>query len=581
VDSRALRRLFRTHAVPYRRSIAVIVFLQAFQTIALLYLPTLNADIIDNGVVRGDTGHIVRIGALMIVVTLLQGAATLGAVYLSARVAMAVGRDMRDTVFGYVQRFFAREMQQIGVSSLITRTSNDVQQVQMLLLSAMTVVVTAPVMAVGGVALALGQDFALSWLMVVLVPVLGVVVAVLIGRMRPLAGTMQVRIDAVNRVLREQITGIRVTRAFVRQGFERKRFERANEELTEVSVRLGRVNILLLPLVVNTVNIFGVAAVWIGGYRIESGGMRIGALTAFLTYLVMVQSALLTAAFAIMKLPRAEVCAGRIEEVLRTEPSVAPPAEPVTRLRAPGHVELRGVHFRYPGAEDDVLHGVDFVARPGRTTAIVGSTGSGKTTLVGLICRLVDATAGTVTVGGVDVRSLDPVLLSATLGLVPQQAYLFSGTVASNLRYGRPEATDEELWRALEIAQGRDFVAGMDGQLAADIAQGGTNLSGGQRQRLAIARALVRRPQIYLFDDSFSALDYTTDAALRQALSAETAEATVIIVAQRVSTVVNAEHIVVLDEGRVAGTGTHGELMRHSPVYREIVQSQLGEEWAA
>ncbi|MGW0803347.1 ABC transporter ATP-binding protein [Nonomuraea sp. NPDC002799] len=565
------------HARPHRRALAAVVVLQVFQTMALLYLPRLNADIIDEGVVRGDVGLIFRLGAIMIAMSLVQGGATVGAVYLSARTAMAVGHDLRAAVFLRVQRFSAQEMGHLGVPSLITRTTNDVQQVQTLLVSLMTVAVTAPVMAVGGVALALAQDVVLAWLMLALVPVLGVVVALLIARMRPPARGVQVRIDAVNRVLREQITGFRVTRAFVKQEFERERFERANEGLTDISIRLGKVTTMLLPFVVNIINVAGVLLIWAGGHRVANGDMRIGALAAFLTYLVMIQTAVLSAASVIMNLPRAEVCAARIEEVLRTEPSLVPPAAPVTRCRAPGQVELRGVRWRYPGAEDDVLHGVDLVALPGTTTAIVGSTGSGKSALIGLICRLFDATEGQVLVGGEDVRTLSPQALSESMGLVAQQSFLFSGTVASNLRYGRPEATDEELWRALEIAQARDFVERMDGRLTAAVAQGGADLSGGQRQRLAIARALVRRPPIYLFDDSFSSLDHTTDAALRQALKREMAGATFIVVAQRVHTVKTAERILVLDEGRVAGTGTHEELMRASPVYQEIARSQLEE----
>lgn len=578
VDSSALLRLLKANLRPHGRFLTAIVMLQVFQTLALLYLPTLYADIIDNGVIRADTGYIGRVGLLMVVVTLLQGAATTGAVYLSARVAMAVGRDLREMIFLQVQRFSAQEMERIGVPSLITRTSNDVQQVQMLVLATLTTVVIAPVMAVGGVALALTQDVPLALVLAALMPALGIIVAVLIGRMRPLSMAMQVRIDAINRVLREQITGIRVTRAFVKQEFERQRFERANTELTDVSVRLGRVTLLLLPLVVNTVNLFGVALVWIGGFRVESGAMQVGALIAFLTYVVIVQGAVLSATFVIMGLVRAEVCAARIDEVLRTRPSIAAPANPVTRLCSPGHVDLTGVHFRYPGAQEDVLHDVDFVARPGTTTAIVGSTGSGKTTLLALICRLLDATAGQVRVGGEDVCSLDPVVLSRSLALVPQKPYLFTGTVASNLRYGNPDATDDELWRALEIAQAWEFVAQLDGQLEATVAQGGANLSGGQRQRLAIARALVRRPHVYLFDDAFSALDYATDAALREALARETADATTIVVAQRVSTIRHADRIVLLDEGKVAGVGTHDELVRQNTIYREIVRFQLEEE---
>jgi ATP-binding cassette subfamily B multidrug efflux pump len=580
VDSRALRRLLGTYVKPYRARVSVVMVLQVFQSLALLYLPTLNADIIDNGVLKGATHRILAVGGVMIAVTALQGAATVAATYLSARVAMAVGRDLRNAVFERVHGFSAREMEGIGVPSLITRTSNDVQQIQMLLLSVLALIVTAPVMAVGGILLALTQDIALAVLLVALVPVLGVIVAVLITRMRPLSGTMQVRVDAINRVLREQISGTRVTRAFVKQKFEQRRFEAANQELTDVSVRLGRVTTLLMPLVVNTVNVFSVLLVWIGGYRIANGSMQIGALTALLTYVVMIQGAVLTAAFVLMGLSRAEVCAGRVEHVLGTVPSLAVPAAPVEHLSTPGHVEFRDVSFRYPGAQDEVLKGVDLTATPGSTTAVVGSTGSGKTTLVSLICRLFDPTAGLVLVGGVDARTLSPALAARTVSLVPQHPHLFTGTVATNLRYGRPDATDEELWQALETAQAREFVEQLAGGLHAPVSQGGTNLSGGQRQRLSIARALVRRPSIFVFDDSFSALDYTTDAALRQALARDVAGVTMIIVAQRVSTIVRADRIVVLNQGRLAGIGTHDELLRRSPVYREIVQSQLGAEQA-
>ncbi|SEF67720.1 ATP-binding cassette, subfamily B [Actinacidiphila yanglinensis] len=550
------------------------MLLQVVQTVALLYLPRLSADIIDQGMADDDTGLIRRLGGVMILVAAVQGAATIAAVRLSARTAMAVGRDIRKAVFRTVQRFSAREMESFGIPSLITRTSNDVQQIQMLFLSLLTLVVTAPVMAVGGVVLALAQDVVLSLLMVVLIPVIGVLVALLIRRMRPLSRTLQTRVDTVNRVVREQIAGIRVTRAFGRQAYERGRFGTASGQLADVSESLGRVTTLMLPLVVNAVNVFGALAVGIGGYRVQHGDTPVGALTAFLVYLVMVQTALLSAVFVIMGLPRAEVCAARVEEVLRTEPSVAPPTAPVGEFAVPGHVEFSDVHFRSPGAEKDILRGVGFVAGPGTTTGIVGSTGSGKSTLIGLACRLFDPTRGRVLVGGVDVRSLDPAALSAAVGLVPQQPYLFSGTVASNLRYGRPDATDEELWQALETAQARDFVERMDGGLGAVVPQGGRNLSGGQRQRLAIARVLVHRPRIYLFDDSFSALDHATDAALRHALTARTADATVIVVAQRVSTIARADRIVVLDEGAVAGVGTHDALLRDSPVYREIARSQ-------
>ncbi|MFI6389838.1 ABC transporter ATP-binding protein [Nonomuraea sp. NPDC050540] len=570
----ALWRLLARYLRPRRRAVAAVVFLQVAQTAALLYLPTLNAVIIDDGVFTGDTGLILRLGAVMAGVSLVQGGATLAAVHLSARTAMGVGRDLREAVYLHVQRLSTQEVGALGVPSLITRTTNDVQQIQTLALSLLTVIVAAPVMAVGGIVMAVLQDVALSWLLVALALVLGAVTAVLVGRMRPLSRAVQERVDAVNRVLREQIAGIRVTRAFVRQDAERARFGRANEELTDVSTRLGYTSAALMPLVVNLVNVCGVFVIWAGARRVGDAGLGVGELTAFLTYLAMIQTAVLTAAFVIMNLPRAEVCAVRVAEVLDTEPGLAPPANPVGRMRAPGRVELRGVRFRYPGAEDDVLHGVDLVARPGTTTAIVGSTGSGKSTLLSLIRRLSDPTQGTVLFGGEDATTLDPGLLARSASLVEQRPHLFSGTVATNLRHGRPRATDDELWHALGIAQARDFVPALD----TPVAQGGANLSGGQRQRLSLARALVRRAPVYLLDDPFSALDHTTESRVRQALAAETADATVIVVAQRVRAILDADHIVVLDEGRVAGAGTHDELVRDSPVYREIVRSQLGEE---
>jgi ATP-binding cassette, subfamily B, multidrug efflux pump len=576
-----LIRLLRSHLAPYRRPIVLLVLLQLVQTIATLYLPTLNADIIDNGVVKGDTGYILRLGAVMLAVSLVQLLCSVGAVYFGARTATAVGRDLRTSVFDRVQSFSAREVGQFGAPSLITRTTNDIQQVQMLALMTFTLMVSAPIMCVGGIVMALGQDVPLSSLLLVVVPALGIVVTLIVRRMRPLFRTMQERVDTVNRILREQITGIRVVRAFVKDEYERRRFAGANDELTDVALRAGRLMALMFPLVMTVVYAASIAVLWFGAYRIDSGGMQVGALTAFLSYLMQILMAIMMATFMFMMVPRAEVCAERIEEVLSTHSSVVAPTAPVTQLSRHGCLELRGAGFSYPGAEAPVLHGVDLVALPGQTTAVIGSTGSGKTTLLGLVPRLFDTTEGEVLVGGRDVRDLDPALLSRSVGLVPQKPYLFSGSVASNLRYGRPEATDEELWHALKVAQAKDFVERLEGGLDALIAQGGTNVSGGQRQRLAIARALVRRPEIYLFDDSFSALDYRTDAALRAALARETAEATVVIVAQRVSTVRNAERIVVLDEGRVVGTGTHRELMAGNDTYREIVLSQMTEEESA
>ncbi|MFE2424841.1 ABC transporter ATP-binding protein [Streptomyces hokutonensis] len=576
-----LIRLLRTYLRPYRKPIALLVLLQFLQTCATLYLPTLNAHIIDNGVVKGDTGYILSFGALMIGISLVQVVCNTGAVYFGARTAAAVGRDIRGAIFDRVQSFSAREVGQFGAPSLITRTTNDVQQVQMLALMTFTLLVSAPIMCVGGIILALGLDVPLSAVLIAVVPTLTICVTIIVRRLRPLFRAMQVRLDAVNRVLREQITGNRVIRAFVRDEFEKDRFRKANADLTEMQLKSGNLLALMFPVVMTTVNLSSIAVVWFGAHRIDSGGMQIGDLTAFLAYLMQIVMSVMMATFMFMMVPRAEVCAERIEEVLDTESSVVPPLAPVTELRRHGHLEVRGVGFCYPGAEEPVLKSIDLVARPGETTAVIGSTGSGKSTLLSLVPRLVDATDGEVLVDGVAVSTIDPVLLAKTVGLVPQKPYLFAGTVATNLRYGNPDATDEELWHALEVAQAKGFVEGLENGLNSPIAQGGTNVSGGQRQRLAIARTLVQRPEIYLFDDSFSALDYATDAALRAALAHETAEATVVIVAQRVATIRDADRIVVLDEGRVVGTGRHHELMANNETYREIVLSQLTEAEAA
>jgi len=575
-----LIRLLRRHLRPYTGVIWLIIALQLTQTIATLYLPTLNADIIDHGVVTGDTGYIVRIGAVMLGISLIQIACSIVAVYFGAKTAMALGRDIRASIFDRVQKFSAREVGHFGPPSLITRTTNDVLQVQMLVLMTFAFMVSAPMMMVGGVVLALRQDVPLSGMLLVIIPVMMITIGLIIVRMRPLFRGMQERIDDVNRVMREQITGIRVIRAFVRDEHEQERFAGANVQLTDVSLKVGKLMALMFPLVMLIVNVSSVGVLWFGAHRVASGDMEIGALTAFLSYLMFILMAVMMATFMFVMIPRAEVCAERVEEVLDTESSVVPPANPIPKPETRGHLELRDVEFRYPGAEEPVLRGIDLVARPGETTAIIGSTGSGKSTLINLIPRLFDATDGSVLVDDVDVRELDPDSLSKVIGFVPQKPYLFTGTIASNLRYGKADATDEELWQALEIAQARDFVEQMPDGLDAPIAQGGTNVSGGERQRIAIARALVRRPEVYLFDDSFSALDYSTDAALRRALSTETADATVVIVAQRVSTIREADQIVVLDDGQVVGTGTHRDLMRDNETYREIVLSQLTEEEA-
>ncbi|MFH8383225.1 ABC transporter ATP-binding protein [Kitasatospora sp. NPDC018058] len=576
-----LIRLLRAYLRPYSRPITLLVVLQLVSTLAALYLPTLNADIIDKGVVKGDTGYILRLGAVMIGVTLVQALCSIGAVYYGARTAMAFGRDLRAAVFDRVQTFSSREVGQFGAPSLITRTTNDVQQVQMLALMSFTLMVAAPIMCVGGIIMALNQDVPLSGLLLAVIPALGVVVTLLVRALRPKFRSMQTKIDTVNRVLREQITGIRVIRAFVKDDHEQNRFADANEDLTQVAGRVGRLMSMMFPAVMLVVNVSSVAVLWFGAHRIDSGDMEIGALTAFLSYLMQILLSVMMATFMFMMVPRAEVCAERIDEVLGTSSSVVPPAAPITEVLRRGNLELRDVDFRYPGAEASVLRGIDLTASPGETTAIIGSTGSGKSTLLGLVPRLFDATGGQVLLDGVDVRELSADAIAESVGIVPQKPYLFSGTVASNLRYGRPDATDEELWHALEIAQAKEFVEKLPEGLDAPIAQGGGNVSGGQRQRLAIARALVRKPDVYLFDDSFSALDYATDAKLRKALAHETADATVLIVAQRVSTIRDADRIIVLDEGAVVGTGTHRELMADNPTYREIVLSQLTEQEAA
>ncbi|MFG1881793.1 ABC transporter ATP-binding protein [Micromonospora sp. NPDC049102] len=576
-----LIQLLRDQLRQYQRPLLAVVLLQFVGTMASLYLPSLNADIIDKGVARGDTGYIVHTGGWMLLVSLIQIVCSIAAVYLGARVAMGFGRDVRARLFAHVNRFSAREVARFGAPSLITRNTNDVQQVQMLVLMSCTMLVAAPIMSVGGVFMALREDIGLSWLMLVSVPVLAVALSAIIRRMVPGFRLMQTRIDTVNRVLREQITGIRVVRAFVREPYETDRFGVANADLTATALRTGRLLALIFPVVMLVLNVSSVAVLWFGAQRVDSGAIQIGALTAFLAYLMQILMAVMMATFMLMMVPRAAVCAERIVEVLDTDSSVVPAAAPVTELPSRAELELRGVHFQYPGAVEPVLRNISFTATAGTTTAIIGSTGAGKTTLLSLIPRLVDVTDGAVLVDGVDVRELEPDELWRRIGLVPQRPYLFTGTVASNLRYGNPDATDEELWAALEIAQARDFVAQMPGGLDAPIAQGGSTVSGGQRQRLAIARALVRQPEIYLFDDSFSALDLGTDARLRAALRPITAQSAVVIVAQRVSTIVDADQIIVLENGGVVGVGRHAQLLETCPTYAEIVASQQTAEVAA
>ncbi|HKS47210.1 MAG TPA: ABC transporter ATP-binding protein [Amycolatopsis sp.] len=576
-----LNRLLRRFLRPYRRELTAVLVLQLIGTIASLYLPSLNADVIDYGVARGDTGYILSTGGWMLSVTVLQILCSVGAVYFGARAAMAFGRDVRSAIFHRVGEFSAREVAGFGAPSLITRTTNDVQQVQLLLVLVCTILVTAPIMCVGGIVLALNEDVGLSWLLLVCVPVLVIAIGSIVIRMVPQFRRMQERIDQVNRVLREQLSGIRVVRAFVRERAETERFADANATLTATALRVGRLQAMIFPTVMLILNASSIAVLWFGAYRVDAGDMQIGALTAFLNYLLQILMSVMMATFIATMIPRAAVCAERINEVLDAEPSVRPPLAPVRELRARAELEFRGVEFRYPGAVDPVLRNIFFRAEAGRTTAVIGSTGAGKTTLVSLIPRLIDVTDGSVLVDGVDVREFDPDLLWSKIGLVPQRPYLFTGTVASNLRYGNPDATDEELWQALEIAQARDFVEAMPDGLEAPIAQGGTNVSGGQRQRLAIARALVRKPEIYLFDDSFSALDLATDARLRAALRPHTGQSAVVVVAQRVSTILDADQIVVLDNGSIVGIGTHQQLLETCPTYLEIVESQLTPEQAA
>jgi ATP-binding cassette subfamily B protein len=570
--------LLHRYLRPYRWLIAAVVVFQLAQAVASLFLPALNAAIIDRGIATGDTAYILSTGGSMLIITVVQISCAITAVYFGARMAMAFGRDLRGAVFSHVGTFSEREVSRFGAPSLITRTTNDVQQVQMLVLMTSTMLVSAPILAVGGVIMALQQDLELSLIMAVAIPVLLIAVSAIIVRTVPLFRVMQERIDTVNRVLREQLTGMRVVRAFVREQHESERFAGANAAVTETALKSGRLFALMFPIVLLVLNVSSVAVVWFGAFRIEAGLMQVGALTAFLTYLIQILMAVLMATFIAVLLPRAAVSADRIGEVLHTASSVVVPAKPVTQLSASGLVELRNVSFAYPGAEHPVLDDVSLRAERGRTTAIIGSTGSGKTTLISLLPRLFDVTSGAVLIDGVDVRELDPDLLWSRIGLVPQRPYLFSGTVASNLRFGKPDATDDELWAALDIAQAADFVRAMPEGLDAPMAQGGTTVSGGQRQRLAIARALVKQPEIYVFDDSFSALDTATDARLRAALRREVTDATLIVVAQRVATVQDADQIIVLDQGVIVGRGTHEELLSSNPTYGEIVDSQLRAE---
>jgi ATP-binding cassette subfamily B protein len=555
--------------------------LQGVQAVASLVLPSLNADIIDKGVLTGDTAYIWSTGAKMLVVSAVQVTFSVGAVYCASKAAMGFGRDVRAALFQRVLEFSAKEVNLFGAPSLITRITNDVQQVQMLVLMTCTMVVAAPMIVVFGVLMATRQDLGLSWLLAVCLPLLMIILGIIVWRMVPQFRLMQERLDSINSVLREQIAGMRVVRAFVREPVETERFHEVNQDLTDTSLNAGRLMALMFPTMMFVMNASSIAVIWFGGQRIDSGAMSVGSLVAFITYLALIMSAVMMATMVAMMAPRAAVSAERIQEVLDTFSSVTPPRAPVTAVAERGRLELRDVGFRYPGAEHAVLQHISFTSLPGQTTAIIGSTGSGKTSLINAAARLFDVTSGTVLFDGVDIRDLDPEIVWHRIGIVPQKPYLFTGTVASNLRYGKPDATDDELWTALEVAQAAEFVRAMPGGLDAEISQGGVNVSGGQRQRLAMARALVRKPEIYLFDDSFSALDLATDARLRAALVPYARDATVIIVAQRFSTIMSADQILVLEDGEAVGLGTHEQLLRTCPTYAEIVESQIGEGVAA
>ena len=572
-------RLFRTFLRPYRGALVLVVILLLVQAVATLLLPDLNADIINNGIVKGDNDYILRTGALMLGVTLLLGVASILAVYWGAKASMGFGRDVRTAIFRKVESFAQVEVNRFGPASLITRNTNDVQQVQTVVFLALTALISAPILGIGGIIMAIRQDVPLSGLLIVILPIMGLVIGLVMSRAIPLFRAMQVKLDRINQVLRETLSGVRVIRAFVRTGHEERRFDEANTDLFNTAISVNRLFALMIPVMTGIVNLSLVAVMWFGAMRVDSGAMPIGNLTAFLQYLMQILFAVLMAVIMFVFVPRAAVSAGRIQEVLEAELSVRDPEHPITPLTPaePGLVEFRDVEFGYPGAETPVLFGITFEARPGQTTAIVGSTGSGKSTLANLIPRFYDVTAGAVLVDGVDIREMRQADVWHRIGVIPQKAFLFSGTVASNLRFGDESATDDELWHALDIAQGRDFVTAMEGGLAAPIMQGGSNLSGGQRQRLAIARALVKKAEIYIFDDSFSALDFSTDARLRAALARDLGGATVIIVAQRIGTIMKADRIIVMDAGRIVGSGTHTELMESSETYREIVYSQLSE----
>jgi len=573
-------QLLKTYLSPYRTQIAVVVALVFVQAITTLYLPNLNADIINNGVVKGDIAYIWRTGGLMILITFLMGVASIVAVYWGSKTAMGMGRDVRSAIFRKVESFSQTEVNLFGAPSLITRNTNDVQQVQMLVAMGLNIMILAPVMMIGGVIMAMRQDVKLSSMLVFIVPLMAVIIGLMLRRALPLFQSMQKKIDRVNQVMREKLSGIRVIRAFVRNDHEERRFDEANTDLTQTQLQVTRLFALMMPLLMGIFNFSTIAIIWFGAYRVDAG-MPIGNLTAFLAYIMQILMSVMMAVLMFVMVPRAAASGARIKEVLDTPPSVNDPVAPAEETGAHGCIEFRDVEFRYPGAEAPVLCSVSFSAKPGETTAIVGSTGSGKSTLINLIPRFYDVTGGSVLIDGVDIREMSRERLWSKIGFVPQKAFLFTGTVASNLRYGKDDASETEMWHALQVSQVKDFITEMPEGLEAPISQGGANVSGGQRQRLAIARALVKRPEVYVFDDSFSALDFKTDSRLRAALKRETAEATVIIVAQRVGTIMDADRIVVMDGGRVVGIGTHSELMDTCETYREIVYSQLSEEEVA
>jgi ATP-binding cassette subfamily B multidrug efflux pump len=566
--------LLRRYTRPYRKLLATVAGLQLISTLASLYLPTVNAAIIDDGVARGDLRRIVELGGVMLGVTGLQVVCAVGAVYFGSRAGMGVGRDLRSTMFGHVTSFSAEETARFGAPSLLTRTTNDVQQIQQFVQLTCTMLITAPIMSIGGIFMAVHQDAGLSWLLLISVPVLALANYLIVSRLLPIFRRVQRQIDSINRVMREQLSGIRVVRAFAREPFERNRFGVANQALSDSALEAGRLQALMLPVTTLVINISSVALIWFGGLRIDAGQMQVGSLIAFLSYFMQILMAVLLATFLLVLLPRASVCAERITEVLSTAPAIVSPQQPVRPDTVHGEIRLDRATFSYAGADRPVLRAVSLTAGSGATTAIVGSTGSGKSTLISMICRLYDVTDGAVYVDGIDVRDYDTEQLWSAIGLVPQRGYLFSGTVADNLRYGKSDATDEEMWDALRVSAADDFVRAHPEGLAMPVAQGGINFSGGQRQRLAIARAVIRKPAIYLFDDAFSALDVHTDARVRAALREVSADATVVIVSQRISTVAEADQIIVVDDGQVVGIGTHQTLLADCPTYAEFADSQ-------